>query len=125
MGGRAWLALVVEVPQTTSQGWDKVPHPAGTGGIWENSPISGARPRPFARGISSEPTRQWLPSMVTLSILAGWVSVGDPVGSGCQNIFRPAEARRCDARWVVADRLLCDPSVEPRSPRVVQTIDSF
>lgn len=60
--------------------------------------------------VRNPPAGQWLTllgEMITLSFLGGWVFKGDPVGSGCQNVFfRPEEARRCDALWVVADLLL-------------------
>lgn len=121
----------MEVPQITAQGWGKVPHPAGIGGTLKKLSYLRGTPEAFCQGYQFgthppvAPQQGPNTQMVTLSILAGWVSVGDPVGSGCQNIFRPAEARRCDTRWVVADLLLRAHSVEPRSPRVVQTIGSF
>lgn len=55
---------------------------------------------------------------VTLPIFGGWVSVGDPVGSSCQNVFfRPAKAGRCYALWVVAHLLLRAHSEAPESTR--------
>lgn len=55
---------------------------------------------------------------VTLPIFGGWVSVGDPVGSSCQNVFfKPTEAGRCYALWVVAHLLLRAHSEAPESTR--------
>lgn len=67
-----------------------------------------------------------LGQMVTLLIFGGWLSMGDPVGSSCQNVFfRAAKAGKCYAFWVVAHLLLRAHSAAPQSPRVVQATSSF
>lgn len=47
--------------------------------------------------------------MVTFSILGEWVSVGDPVGSSCQNVFYLDQEMRCPLGFgrPVASRSFC------------------